>query len=122
MTQAKRRGAQAEIWPVEHARKVHGLQAEPIRKAGALDQGDHYVKLDRPEWAQWAVFEDKARRKLDIGKALREAQIEALNFQDARGLFHTPRSFVLARPIGLGEKQVGKWWVIQTYDQLLHYG
>jgi hypothetical protein len=118
-SQAKRRGAEAEIWPVNHARRRHGLLAEPIRKAGQNDQGDFYIQFDAHDLG---VFEAKARRNLDIGKALKEAHTEARNFQVARDLDVTPRAFVIARPVGLGEKQVGAWWVIQRFDQLLAHG
>jgi len=111
--QAKRRGAETEIWAVEQA-WVHLRDAEHIRKAGENDRGDFYVALP----GGLVVVQSKAVRKISLHQVLKEAGKQATNFGEYRNV-ETPRSAVLVRPNGLGRARIDEWPLVQTYGQFL---
>ncbi|MEV7908497.1 hypothetical protein [Streptomyces anulatus] len=113
-SQAKRRGTETETWTVQYARD-HGRRAEKIARAGELDEGDVWVELP----SGLVVIQVKARRRLDLPGALRDAADQAVNFAAARGLLEVPRSYVVSRPYGYGERRMDDWIVSQRFAQLI---
>lgn len=113
MTTAKRRGSEAEIWPVQYAQGL-GLEADHIRQQG--DSKPDIKVVTRG--GQLYVIQCKARRNLSITRVLREAQDQAENYARAMGL-DVPPAALLVRPYGMGRMSIGQWPIIQTFEQFL---
>jgi hypothetical protein len=117
MTTAKRRGAEAEIWPVEYALTLK-LEADHIRQISGRSMPD--IKVVTATHNLY-VIQCKARKNLSITKVLREAQHQAENYMDVMGLDAVPRSALLIRPYGMGRASIGQWPLVQTFEQFLTY-
>lgn len=115
--QGKRRGTEAEVWPVQYAWKL-GLEAERLRLAGELDWGDMWVRTP----IGLAVIQCKAVRGLSLPATLKEAQEQAERYAEARGLPTVPRAYVLVRPYGMGRENVHRWPLVSTLEQALTRG
>lgn len=116
--QAKRRGAQAEIWPVERC-WVERLDADRLRLAGSEDEGDWWMRTTRGDL--W-VMQSKAVRKLSMGAALKAAAQQAEQYAAHRKLSEVPRYGLLVRPYGLGRGRIDEWPLVQPFGQLLTRG
>lgn len=116
-SQAKRKGADTEIWAVQREWTA-GLDAEHIRKAGEKDQGDHWVRL--PSGLQ--VVQVKAVRNLSLTATLKAVAKQAAEFAQARDLAKVPPCHVLVRPYGLGRARIDEWPIVQTFGQFLGEG
>lgn len=115
---AKRRGAEAEIWPVERA-WLEGLEAERIPQVGREDEGDWWIRTRQGHL--W-VMQSKAVKKLSRRAALKDAKRQAENFAKHRGLTEIPRYGVLVRGVGMGRAMLDEWELFQSYGQLLERG
>jgi hypothetical protein len=80
-TANRRRGAKFELDVLEYARSL-SFDAERLRLAGRLDQGDVAIR----DAGIVYVVEAKAAAKYDLSGWVAEAQAEARNYALARGL------------------------------------
>jgi hypothetical protein len=120
VTTAKRRGAEAEIWPVEwmQQRMITHAPADVsyIRQTTGKSMPDlKVITMSNRLY----VVQCKARRNLSIPRVLREAQEQAENYAIALGLHEVPRSALLFRPYGMGKESVGQWPLVQTWEQFM---
>jgi len=116
--QAKRRGTEAEVWPVERA-WVEKLDADRLRLSGREDEGDWWLRTRRGDL--W-VMQSKAVKRISLTSVLRQAQEQARNYAKHRHMEDVPLSGVLVRPYGYGRGRIDEWPVVQTFGQLLERG
>lgn len=105
----KRKGATFETSVVKFLRSV-GFIAERLTKAGAKDEGDVVVYVDKDP----IVLELKATKSLDLPQFWREATVEAEHFAQARGLKQVPLKYVIVKRRQAG---IDKAWVIEDLEQ-----
>ena len=89
-----------------------GVMAERLTKAGAKDEGDMVVIISGETY----ILELKNRQTLSLPEFWREAQVEALNYANARGLGEAPLSYVVVKRRNASIDQA---WVIQDLAQWL---
>lgn len=108
---AKAAGSKSERLVAE--RIELGLDDDRIerrRLTGAKDRGD--IAGVRTLTGERVVIEVKDTSKIQIGPYLNEAEVERGNDDAAVGL-------VVAKRVGYGDKNVGKWVCLMTLDDLI---
>jgi hypothetical protein len=104
MSKAKQKGTAAETALVNWLR-VNGYElAERRALTGRADRGD-IAGLPN------VVIEVKSGARLEIPAWLVETETERINDGALAG-------YLVVKPKGVGAANVGKWWVIQTVDQV----
>ena len=106
-----RKGSQFETDVMKWLRKS-GVLAERLTKAGAKDEGDIVTVIAGETY----ILELKNRQTLSLPEFWREAQVEALNYAQARGLGEVPMSYVVVKRRNAG---IDKAWVVQDLEQWL---
>jgi Holliday junction resolvase len=104
-----RKGAQFETDVMKWLRKM-GAMAERLTKAGAKDEGDMVVMIA----GQSYIFELKNRATLSLPEFWREAEVEAVNYANARGIEDVPLHYVIVKRRNSGIENA---WVIQDLNQ-----
>jgi len=89
-----------------------GVLAERLSKAGAKDEGDIVTVIAGETY----ILELKNRQTLSLPEFWREAEVEALNYSNARGLGEVPLHYVVVKRRNAG---IDKAWVIQDLNQWL---
>ena len=107
----KTKGSQFETDVMKWLRKC-GVMAERLSKAGAKDEGDIVTVIAGETY----ILELKNRQTLSLPEFWREAQVEALNYANARGLGEAPLSYVVVKRRNASIDQA---WVIQDLAQWL---
>ena len=107
----KTKGSQFETDVMKWLRKC-GVIAERLTKAGAKDEGDIVTVIAGETY----ILELKNRQTLSLPEFWREAQVEALNYAQARGLGEVPLSYVVVKRRNASIDQA---WVIESLDQWL---
>lgn len=110
-TTAKKAGSKSERLVAE--RLALGLDDDRIerrRLAGTKDRGD--VASVRLPTGERVVVEVKDTSKIQIGPFLNEARVERENDAAAVGV-------VVAKRVGFGDKNVGRWVVLMELDDLI---
>lgn len=111
---AKRAGSETEHWGVDHARGW-GFQAEKIALAGAIDEGDFWIR-----WRHgFVVVQSKRRRNLAVDSTIRAAEGQARAYSETRALDPPASGVLLWRPYGLGRARIGEWTVAMGYNTFL---
>lgn len=111
-TAARRRGSQWELDVLRYARSL-GFSAERLHLAGRNDEGDVAVQ----DVGVTYLLELKATKQADISGALREAEVEAVNYAKARNLnLEDVWPLVCLKRPG---KPVSQAYVITTLEALL---
>lgn len=120
MNKNKAKGTAAETAVVNFFKK-HEPDTKPQRLplAGNRDIGDVilFAGTDFP-----MIFEVKASAKYEIGKWLKELDVELHNAQQYFELGRLPEGYLIVKPKGVGVENVGKWWLIQTLDVFVKNG
>ncbi len=106
-----RKGSQFETDVMKWLRGA-GVMAERLTKAGAKDEGDLVTVVAGETY----ILELKNRQTLSLPEFWREAQVEALNYAQARGLGEVPLSYVVVKRRNASIDQA---WVIQDLAQWL---
>ena len=104
-----RKGSQFETDVLKWLRKM-GVLAERLTKAGSKDEGDMVAIIAGKTY----ILELKNRATLSLPEFWREAEVEALNYANARGLGEVPLHYVVVKRRNSGIENA---WVIQTLDQ-----
>ena len=107
----KTKGSQFETDVMKWLRKC-GVIAERLSKAGAKDEGDIVTVIAGETY----ILELKNRATLSLPEFWREAEVEALNYANARGLGEVPLHYVVVKRRNAG---IDKAWVIQDLTQWL---
>jgi len=107
----KTKGSQFETDVMKWLRKM-GAIAERLTKAGAKDEGDIVTVIA----GQTYILELKNRATLSLPEFWREAQVEALNYAQARGIGEVPLSYVIVKR---RNAPISQAWVIQDLAQWL---
>ena len=107
----KTKGSQFETDVMKWLRGA-GVVAERLSKAGAKDEGDIVTVIAGETY----ILELKNRATLSLPEFWREAQVEALNYANARGLGEAPLSYVVVKRRNASIDQA---WVIQDLAQCL---
>jgi Holliday junction resolvase len=107
----KTKGSQFETDVMKWLRGA-GVVAERLSKAGAKDEGDIVTVIAGETY----ILELKNRATLSLPEFWREAQVEALNYANARGLGEAPLSYVVVKRRNASIDQA---WVIQDLTQWL---
>ena len=107
----KTKGSQFETDVMKWLRKA-GVIAERLSKAGANDEGDIVTVIAGETY----ILELKNRQTLSLPQFWREAQVEALNYAKARGLWEVPPAYVIVKRRNASIDQA---WVIQDLAQWL---
>ena len=89
-----------------------GVLAERLTKAGSKDEGDMVVVIAGKSY----ILELKNRATLSLPEFWREAEVEALNYANARGIGEVPLHYVVVKRRNAG---IDKAWVIQDLTQWL---
>lgn len=89
-----------------------GVLAERLTKAGSKDEGDMVAVIAGETY----ILELKNRQTLSLPEFWKEAQVEALNYANARGLGEAPLSYVVVKRRNAGIEDA---WVIQNLNQWL---
>ena len=105
----KTKGSQFETDVMKWLRRA-GVIAERLTKAGAKDEGDIVTVIAGETY----ILELKNRATLSLPEFWREAQVEALNYANARGLGEAPLSYVVVKRRNASIDQA---WVIQDLAQ-----
>ena len=106
-----RKGSQFETDVMKWLRSK-GISTEKLSKAGAKDEGDMVVIISGETY----ILELKNRQTLTLPEFWREAQVEALNYAQARGLGEVPLSYVVVKR---RNSSIDQAWVIQDLTQWL---
>ncbi len=104
MSKAKAKGTAAETALVMWLRENGYENAERRALTGKADRGD-IAGIPR------VVIEVKSGSRLEIPAWLKETEIERINDGALAG-------YLIIKPKGIGASNVGKWWVIQTVEQV----
>ena len=89
-----------------------GVLAERLTKAGSKDEGDMVVIIAGKSY----ILELKNRATLSLPEFWREAEVEALNYANARGIGEVPLHYVVVKRRNSGIENA---WVIQDLKQWL---
>ena len=89
-----------------------GVLAERLTKAGSKDEGDMVVIIAGKSY----ILELKNRATLSLPEFWREAEVEALNYANARGIGEVPLHYVVVKRRNSGIQNA---WVIQDLKQWL---
>lgn len=106
-----RKGSQFETDVMKWLRSK-GVLAERLTKAGSKDEGDMVVILAGKTY----ILELKNRKSLNLPEFWAEAEVEALNYANARGIGEVPLHYVIVKRRNSG---IDKAWVIQDLTQWL---
>lgn len=106
------KGSVFETGILKLLRKIKGVFAERLTKAGSKDEGDIVCVIS----GQTYILELKNVKKLDLPQFWREAQVEALNYANARGIGEVPLHYVIVKR---RNAPLEKAWVIQDLTQWL---
>ena len=87
-----------------------GVLAERLTKAGSKDEGDMVVVIAGKTY----ILELKNRATLSLPEFWREAEVEALNYANARGLGEVPLHYIVVKRRNSGIENA---WVIQDLAQ-----
>lgn len=112
----KRKGADWEIKLLRYIRK-EGFAAERLRLAGTLDEGD--ISIVDPDVGYPVVIEAKAPgagNPIRLSEWVKEADVEAENYRNARGLDDRPLPVVV---IKAPNKTVNEAYVVMRLDDFL---
>lgn len=104
-----RKGSQFETDVMKWLRNA-GAMAERLTKAGAKDEGDMVAIIAGKTY----ILELKNRATLSLPEFWREAEVEALNYANARGLGEVPLHYVVVKRRNSGIENA---WVIQDLAQ-----
>lgn len=111
----KRRGASYEIELVKYLREK-GFSATRQSRTGKRDEGD--VSIDFSDGA--IVIEAKNVQRMDLPSFLRQAEVEAVNFEENRGWDKSEAKN--AQPIVVIKRRsasMGESYVVTTLDHYL---
>jgi len=89
-----------------------GLLAERLTKAGNKDEGDIVCVVAGNTY----ILELKNTKAINLPQFWREAEVEALNYANARGLGDVPLHYVVVKRRNSGIENA---WVIQDIKQWL---
>ena len=89
-----------------------GVLAERLTKAGSKDEGDMVVVIAGKSY----ILELKNRATLSLPEFWREAEVEAFNYANARGIGEVPLHYVVVKRRNAGIENA---WVIQDLKQWL---
>jgi Holliday junction resolvase len=89
-----------------------GKDAERLARAGSLDEGDLVIRLTSGLY----VAELKAEARMNLPGALREVEVERVNYGKARGLKEAPPGVAIIKSPG---KPIGKSFVVQHLEDWL---
>lgn len=106
------KGAVFETGILKLLRSIKDVFAERLTKAGSKDEGDIVCVIS----GQTYILELKNVKKLDLPQFWREAQVEALNYAQARGIGEVPLHYVVVKR---RNAPLSKAWVIQDLEQWL---
>lgn len=106
------KGSVFETGILKLLRKIKGVFAERLTKAGSKDEGDIVCVIS----GQTYILELKNVKKLDLPQFWREAQVEALNYANARGIGEVPLHYVIVKR---RNAPLEKAWVVQDLEQWL---
>ena len=104
-----RKGSQFETDVMKWLRGK-GVSTEKLSKAGAKDEGDIVTVIAGETY----ILELKNRATLSLPEFWREAEVEALNYANARGLGEVPLHYVIVKRRNAGIENA---WVIQDLAQ-----
>jgi len=93
-------------------RAIKGVFAERLTRAGSKDEGDLVVVIAGKTY----ILELKNRATLSLPEFWREAEVEALNYANARGIGEVPLHYVVVKRRNAGIENA---WVIQDLKQWL---
>lgn len=103
MSKAKQKGTAAETAVVKYLQS-RGYKVERRALSGSNDRGDI-------AGIEGLVIEVKSAARLSIPQWLRELDVEKANDKAGRGI-------LVIKPKGVGPDNVGKWWVIQRFEDV----
>jgi len=106
-----RKGSKFETDVLKWLRQM-GVLAERLTKAGSKDEGDMVAIIAGKTY----ILELKNRQTLSLPEFWREAEVEALNYANARGLGEVPLHYVVVKRRNASIDQA---WVIQDLAQWL---
>jgi len=104
MSKNKAKGTAAETALVNWLKENGYENAERRALSGKADRGDIAGVSNR-------VIEVKSGSRLEIPAWLKETEAERINDGALAG-------YLVIKPKGIGASNVGKWWVIQTVEQV----
>lgn len=104
------KGAVFETGIVKLLRSVKGFFVERLTKAGSKDEGDIVCVVAGKTY----ILELKNVKKLDLPQFWREAQVEAVNYANARGIGEVPPAYVIVKR---RNAPLEKAWVICDLEQ-----
>jgi len=107
----KAKGSKFETDVMKWLRSM-GVLAERLTKAGSKDEGDMVAVIAGETY----ILELKNRATLSLPEFWREAQVEALNYSNARGLGEVPLHYVVVKRRNASIDQA---WVIESLEQWL---
>ena len=106
-----RKGSQFETDVMKFLRSA-GLLAERLTKAGSKDEGDIVCVVAGNTY----ILELKNTKAINLPQFWREAEVEALNYANARGFGDVPLHYVVVKRRNSGIENA---WVIQDIKQWL---
>lgn len=109
----KRKGTQWEV-DLRDRLRGDGFDVERLALSGAQDEGDLVLKLG-PLWSDTFIIEAKNAGRMDLAGWIAEAQTEAINYADHRGI-SVPHWVVAHKRRGKG---VGESYVTMTMSEWL---
>lgn len=105
----KAKGSQFETAVTKVLREV-GFIAERLAKAGSKDEGDIVCIA----MGKTYILELKNRKSITLPEFWAEAEVEARNYAQARGLGEVPPAYVIVKRRNSG---IEKSWVICSLEQ-----
>lgn len=106
-----RKGSQFETDVMKFLRSA-GLLAERLTKAGSKDEGDIVCVVAGNTY----ILELKNTKAINLPQFWREAEVEALNYANARGLGDVPLHYVVVKRRNSGIENA---WIVQDMKQWL---
>ena len=91
-------------------RAIKGFFVERLTRAGSKDEGDIVCVVA----GQTYILELKNVKKMDLPQFWREAEVEALNYANARGIGEVPLHYVVVKR---RNAPLEKAWVVQSLEQ-----
>jgi hypothetical protein len=104
------KGSVFETGILKLLRTIKDVFAERLTKAGSKDEGDIVCVISGKTY----ILELKNVKKIDLPQFWREAQVEALNYANARGLGEVPPAYIVVKR---RNAPLEKSWVICDLEQ-----
>lgn len=105
-----RKGSGWEIDARDWLRTKKNIIVERLARAGSKDEGDLMCVIAGKTY----ILELKNVKSVTLPQFWREAQVEAKNYADARGLEEVPLHYIVVKR---RNHSVDKAWVIQDFEQ-----